>query len=923
MYKKFYTLLLLVLTLAFTVSTMADSPRKGLIEEATNTSCGPCASQNPGFQKWFLENLDVLVPVIYHAWWPGANDPFYLNDQNMNRNRVQYYGVQGVPRAIFNGSQQMAPSSCPTQVDLDALRGQTSPLTITIDETRSGNDVDVKVTVHSSQAISGKKLRIVVLEYYVEYASPPGSNGEKEFYCTARKMLPDANGIDFSINADETKEFTQSFTIKAGWKASQIYIAAFIQDDVNNKLVLQAEHNLKTLSAPLSIDNKYLMVEGSSSVEKTVEVENTTNKSLDVRLSINTANSVLPSGWTASLSDYSVTIPANSKKKVTLSVKSNNEAGFAVVNIVSEPVATNVIVVKNSLNVAVLSKLTKYAVYAGGNNNLVLLYNAIKGNSKYGSKTALLPMSEDILINYDPKNLFDLVVLSFDFWHRGYFVYNGFSYVSPLAKTLKQMMAMGKKILMTGELELTNALQSYADPDARTFLNTTLGITTNGQAKIRVSTDNNGYINGINKFSAKGMSGDPITGGLNLTLNDYTDIRNHPYIIYTDIIRVTGGNNVVPILYYDNNQQSIGGVRVSIGEAKAVYYTFGFEAIRNITQRNDLVGKTLDWLFSGGGSTMGPQIETVSELNWGEVKVSQEKELTLTINNIGDEDLVIDELTMDADYDPDGVYTFVSGHSTPITIAPNSHHEVVIKFAPKNAEDYSGLLIINSNSLEDDEMLVSLEGIGIPAQGPIISSDKTTLDFRNVEIGKSIIADVVIYNTGTGDLNISNIRIDNDTDEAFSVEVGGDPGTVPPDGERTITIKFTAKKKGLHSAILAIMSNAGNASVYNVELVGNGFASGVPDEVSSNDGVITLKATPNPMGENGLITYSLNTTNTGTFEMYLMDITGRNVMNLVSGSVAAGTHTYEFNTSSLSSGTYVIVARHNASIVNLPIVIAK
>jgi hypothetical protein len=106
-------------------------------------------------------------------------------------------------------------------------------------------------------------------------------------------------------------------------------------------------------------------------------------------------------------------------------------------------------------------------------------------------------------------------------------------------------------------------------------------------------------------------------------------------------------------------------------------------------------------------------------------------------------------------------------------------------------------------------------------------------------------------------------------------------------------------------------------------LVGNGFATGVPDEITSNDGVITLKATPNPMGENGTITYSLNTANTGSFRMYLMDMSGRTVMDLVSGSVPSGTHTYEFNTSALSSGTYVIVARHNGSIVNLPIVIAK
>jgi hypothetical protein len=525
MNKRIYSLLLFVISIFMTISVLADSPRKGLIEEATQTNCGPCASQNPTFQQWFLSNLDILVPVVYHAWWPGANnDPFFLNDQDMNRTRIQYYAIGGVPTAYFQGTQKVAPASCPTQVNLNALRTQTSPLTITIEEKWSGNTDDVKVTVHSSQAISGKKLRIVVLEYYVEFPTPPGTNGEKEFFCTSRKMLPDANGIDFSIAADETKEFNQSFTIKSGWQKSQIYVAAFIQDD-GSKEVLQAEHSLKTLSAPLSMDDRYLSIDGSSSLTKDFEVENTTASSLQVKLSVNTAASSIPAGWEAKLSDYTVTVPANSKKKVQLTIKTNDQAGFAVVDVVSEPIASNIIVVKKSLIVTALSNNTKYALYVGNNGNVNFLYNAIKGNSKYGPKTAALPLTNDILVNYNPVEKFDLVIFSYDFWHRSYLTNTGTGYSNTLAKALKSMVANGKKIFITGELELYNAGQSYADPEGRSFLNQTLGITYNGNPPWRITIDGNGYITGIKKFNAKGMSGDPIGNGIDITMNDYTDLK--------------------------------------------------------------------------------------------------------------------------------------------------------------------------------------------------------------------------------------------------------------------------------------------------------------------------------------------------------------------------------------------------------------
>ncbi len=920
MSKRMYGLLLFIVTLFFTINTLADSPRKGLVEEATNTSCAPCAYRNPSFQQWIFNNLDVLVPVVYHAWWPGANDPFYTENTVLMRARIKdYYGIDkiGVPYGLLNGSKIIV-GNHPASF-LSSIRSSTSPLTITIKEKRNGNSDEVTVTVNSSQAISGKKLRIQVLEYFIRYNAP---NKEKEFYWIARKMLPDHNGIDFSIGAGETKEFKQTFNLKSTWKKNQIYIAAFIQDD-EDKNVLQAEHNLKVVVPYLFVDKMYLAIDASSSLSKDIEVKNTNSKSIKVKLSIDTKNSFIPSGWKAQLSTPSITIPAKSTKKVQLKVNSNDDAGFSIVHIAAEPVTSNPLKHKTNTNIGVLSNETKYAFFIGINDNAGLALRAIAGNLKYGSKMAAIPMSKDILKSYPMNEKFDLVVLSYDFWHRDYLTYTRTGYSSSLARSLKSMVTAGKKILITGEHNLQSSTKNTTDPEAKSFLTQTLGIGYANNSVLRVRLNSQNKITGIIKFNAKGISGDPIGNGINLTLNDYTH-GNDPFIILTDIIKILNPK-AKPFLYYDNDKTKTGGVRIENGESKAVFLTFGFEAIKNTTQRNQFMGKILDWLFSSGSSTVGPQIKFSStKLAFGEVKINKTDEQTLTLSNTGDKDLTIKEISMDSDYDPDGVFTFKSGNTTPITIAPGSSHNVVVSFSPKKAKQYDGMITIKSNSTENSENIVDIKGKGLSTQGPIIASRKKVLDFGRVEKnGKGKIGDVVILNEGTEDIIISKIKFENNDDNVFTFVTGNEATKIEPGKDITITVKFKPTSAKLYTADVVVESNATNHSKFTVRVDGQGFTTGVPEEVTSIDGAITLKATPNPMGAKGIITYTLNTNNTGSFEMYLVDLNGRVVRNFLSGSVSSGTHTLDFDTSSLSSGTYVIIAQHNGSIAKMPMIITK
>ncbi|MFM8456368.1 MAG: hypothetical protein ACKOAK_06335, partial [Ignavibacteria bacterium] len=240
-----FAMMIAMMTLSL-MPAKADSPRMVVIEEGTNASCGPCARQNPTFQAYLENNKDMVIPVKIQAWFPGR-DIMNAADTNLHNSRIRYYGIQniGVPCAAVNGSildassanyYNGAPSdTMAMQQAVEQVRGTMSPITLTIEETRNGNTMNVKVTVASSQALSGaNKLRVVINERFRYYASA-GTNGEKEFYNIMRKMLPNLNGEALDIPAGGSKSFDYSFNIPTTGQyaldPTMLYVVAFVQDE--------------------------------------------------------------------------------------------------------------------------------------------------------------------------------------------------------------------------------------------------------------------------------------------------------------------------------------------------------------------------------------------------------------------------------------------------------------------------------------------------------------------------------------------------------------------------------------------------------------------------------------------------------------------------------------------------------------------
>lgn len=256
--------ILLIACMLSVLSTIGQTSRLLLVEEFTNASCGPCASQNPTFDALMQQNVDKCVCIKYHTSWPGV-DPMYTHNKTEATARVSYYGVSGVPTAFLDAKMQIDPQGvyydgAPhnfSQQLIDDAQAQPSPISLKVHQDLSAGSDSIIITIAAKilQDISGPlTLHCAVVEKEIKFIEAPGANGEKEFYDVMKKMLPSATGTTLKTSYVAGENIIQRFVWKLEnvYKVSELGVVAFIQNK-STKEVLQAARNS---NEPLSEFNK-------------------------------------------------------------------------------------------------------------------------------------------------------------------------------------------------------------------------------------------------------------------------------------------------------------------------------------------------------------------------------------------------------------------------------------------------------------------------------------------------------------------------------------------------------------------------------------------------------------------------------------------------------------------------------------------
>ena len=231
------------------VSDQGYYPRRTLLEVFSSSTCSPCASANPFIKAAYDAvyagaSASMLSVVKFQMDIPAPGDPCIINE---GLYRKELYSVSGIPALFINGEAYRASSgyagfSEVLATRVESERNRLTPFEIEAEGRRVGTEFQVDVSLTNVVACDGVLLYVVLTEDSIYHE--PQSNGEKEFFHVARKVLPSAYGEALDLASSGTREFHYSVDLGSGnpkifgpWEG--VSAVVFVQD-ARSKEVLQS-----------------------------------------------------------------------------------------------------------------------------------------------------------------------------------------------------------------------------------------------------------------------------------------------------------------------------------------------------------------------------------------------------------------------------------------------------------------------------------------------------------------------------------------------------------------------------------------------------------------------------------------------------------------------------------------------------------
>lgn len=238
--------------MVLTVNVFYAGDRMVIIERFTSWTCGPCASNNPTMEA-FINGLDAdkIVGIAYHMNWPApGNDGYYLYNPTDNNTRRTFYGINAIPQAQMDGiiNIQSPYTNSGLTSYFNSRTGILSPITIIVTDSTFGDSIRVRARIYCEVNLPNPVVQVhfSMQERHDHWSSPPGTNGETDFYDVMRRMNNGGQGNTISLFPGQTVIMEKTFYKDPVWNQAEIMPIVFVQN-VNEILNAAKKTNNFTL----------------------------------------------------------------------------------------------------------------------------------------------------------------------------------------------------------------------------------------------------------------------------------------------------------------------------------------------------------------------------------------------------------------------------------------------------------------------------------------------------------------------------------------------------------------------------------------------------------------------------------------------------------------------------------------------------
>lgn len=270
-----------------------------------------------------------------------------------------------------------------------------------------------------------------------------------------------------------------------------------------------------------------------------------------------------------------------------------------------------------------------------------------------------------------------------------------------------------------------------------------------------------------------------------------------------------------------------------------------------VIQCNDVILSTVTVTLTGFGLA-APNISTSTGLiDFGSVNVGTSLVKDFKINNTGIVNLNVSSISANN--------TSFTVAPSNVSIVPGSFADATVTFTPMSKNESFAKLTLISNDSDTPQKTIDLHGSGV---SPSIVASPLVLDFLNVTTNTESTKQLLIQNTSTAPLIVSNITLSN---TSFSIEE-----TFPfiVTSSKVVNVKFVPTSLSFSEGTLTIVSNDLDNPSISVVMQGSGVHPNISIQPNRLDfGSVAL---------NVPVTLDVSISNSGLGKLTITNVTSTN-----------------------------------------------